>query len=161
MKAFDDIYNANYRSLQRVAKKMIGNVEEVPDILQDIFTDFYSKTNNGSVIQNPGSWLYKATVNKCIDSLRKRRRFLSVEPLTALKSEEEIIDNPDLKKILEYAVARLKPREKALVTLYSEGLSYREMSAATGIRFSSIGKVLSRTLKKLEKELKPHKYELY
>jgi len=45
--------------------------------------------------------------------------------------------------------------------LYSEGLSYREISDATGIKSSSIGKTLSRTLEKLEKELINQKYELY
>ena len=48
-----------------------------------------------------------------------------------------------------------------LVVLYSEGLSYKEIAKASGVRFSSIGKMLSRILKKLETELKSHRYDLF
>ena len=147
--------------MYRVAKKMIGNIEDTRDILQDIFIDFYHKSNNGNVIRNPGSWLYKATVHKCVDALRKHKKFTMIEPYGDLKSEEETNDSRDLKESVELAMLNLKPREKVLVTLYSEGLSYREMAGLTGIRFSSIGKILSRTLKKLAKELKNQKHELY
>ncbi len=47
-----------------------------------------------------------------------------------------------------------------LAVLYSEGLSYKELAQATGINLSSVGKMLSRTLKKLGEELKDQGYEL-
>jgi len=40
-------------------------------------------------------------------------------------------------------------------------LSYREISEAMGIRFSSVGKMLARTLKKMEDEAKKRAIRLY
>jgi len=56
---------------------------------------------------------------------------------------------------------KLKPQERFLVILYSEGLSYKEMAEVTEMKYSSVGKTLSRTLKKIEKELKYQYDELY
>ena len=52
---------------------MVGDSDDVSDIVQEIFIDFFNKTNNGSLIQHPKSWLYRATINKCIDNQRNRK----------------------------------------------------------------------------------------
>lgn len=36
--------------MHRVAIKMVGNIDEVPDIVQEIFIDFFNKTTNGNII---------------------------------------------------------------------------------------------------------------
>ena len=66
-----------------------------------------------------------------------------------------------MKDVISLAVSKLNSQEKILATVYSEGLSYKEIAEVTGIKFSSIGKMLSRTLKKMEKELKNQRYDLY
>jgi len=71
------------------------------------------------------------------------------------------VEARELNEIILIAFSKLKPEEKLLATVYSEGLSYKEISEVTGIKFSSVGKTLSRTLKKMEIELKKQKYELY
>jgi RNA polymerase sigma factor (sigma-70 family) len=161
LNTFEEIYTENYKTMHRVAKKMVGNNDDVSDIVQEIFIDFFNKINNGNVIHSPKSWLYKATINKCVDNLRKRKKFQTTDSLVACKIEEEIIENQDLKTAIYIAISKLKPQEKILATFYSEGLSYKELAEVTGIRYSSIGKVLSRTLKKMEKELRDQHYELY
>ncbi len=144
----------------RVARKMLGDHDAVPDILQEIFMDLYGKLNNGHEIHNPKSWLYKATCNKCVDNLRKRKRYQSIESVYDLKTETETAEKQDMKGIINLAMCMLKPKEKSLVVLYSEGLTYKEIAESTGIRFTSVGKMLSRTLKKMENEFKKMGYEL-
>ena len=161
MNTFEDIYTDNYKAMHRVAIKMVGNIDEVPDIVQEIFIDFFNKTTNGNIIHNPKNWLYKATINKCIDKLRKREKFQSIESLAGIKSEEVTIECQELKAAMDLAISKLKPHEKILAVFYSEGLSYKELAEVTGIKYSSIGKVISRTLRKIEKELRNQHYELY
>ena len=78
-----------------------------------------------------------------------------------LEIEDKQNDINEMKTVILQALSKLNPQEKALAVLYSEGLSYQEMASVTGIKFSSIGKTLSRTLIKLEQELKKHRYEMY
>jgi RNA polymerase sigma-70 factor (ECF subfamily) len=161
LSTFEEIYTENYKTMYRVATRLVGDCDDVSDIVQEIFIDFFNKTNNGNIIHHPKSWLYRATVNKCMDNLRNRKRFQNLESLGEYKNEYELAENQEMKDAITLAISKLNPREKILATVYSEGLSYKEIAEVTGIKISSIGKMLSRTLKKMEKELKNQRYELY
>ena len=147
----------------RVARKMIYDNDVVSDIVQEVFIYFFDKINRGEMkyVKYPKSWLYRATYNKCIDYWRKANRFETVELLEDYSVEDMCEDQSEMKVSLNQAIDRLKPQEKFLVVLYSEGLSYKEMAEVTDIKFSSIGKTLSRVLKKIEIELKGQCDELY
>ena len=145
----------------RVAKKMLGDGDNASDIVQEVFISLHDKLNEGTVILFPNSWLYKVTINKCFDHSKRQKRFQSIDSIKDCKIDEELHETQDSIRLINAALGRLKPQEKVLAVLYSEGLSYKEISVATGIRFSSIGKTLSRTLEKLEIELKNQGYELY
>lgn len=161
MSTFEEIYTKYYSRMVRIAQKMLGDKENAADIVQVVFIYLFTKLNNGTVFLNPGSWLYRATINKCIDYLRKQKRFQNIESLNECKIEEELIEKKETTVAINMAISKLKPKEKVLAVLYSEGLSYKEIAEASGIKFSSIGKTLARTLEKLEKELKKQHYELY
>jgi len=47
LNSFEDIYTDNYKAMHRVAIKMVGNIDEVPDIVQEIFIDFFKKQQMG------------------------------------------------------------------------------------------------------------------
>lgn len=145
----------------RVAQKMVGNTGYVPDIVQEVFVSLFDKLNNGTVILCPGTWLYRATLNKCIDCLRRQKRFQPIESLKDRVVDDELLEQQETAALISRAVSKLKPQERMLVVLYSEGLSYKEIAGATGIRFSSVGKMLSRSLVKLGNELKNQRYELF
>ncbi len=161
MSTFEEIYTENYKTMYRVATRMVGAREDVSDILQEIFIDFFNKTNNGIIIQHPKSWLFRATINKCIDNQRNRRRFQNLDSLGDYRNESEVIEKQEMRDAITVAISKLNHQEKILATVYSEGLSYKEIAEVTGIKFSSIGKILSRTLKKMEKELKNQRYDMY
>ena len=96
-----------------------------------------------------------------MDFLKHSTKFQTIRP-----SDNERADDPDDMKeqritMVHAALSVLNPHERALMVLYSEGMSYKEIAESSGMRFSSVGKTLSRTLEKLENELKKQKYELY
>jgi len=161
LSAFEGIYADNYPKMFRIAKKMVSDSDIASDIVQDVFIYLFDKLNTGNIIVHLNSWLYRATINKCIDYLRNQKRFQTIESLNDAKLEEELVDRQETTAIINRALSKLKPQEKSIVVLYSEGLSYNEIAEATGIKFSSIGKTLQRTLEKLEKDLKDQRYELY
>lgn len=161
MSTFEEIYAQNYTRMFRVAQKMVGDVDNASDIVQEVFIYLLNKLNSGYVIFHTDTWLYRATINKSIDSLKKQNRLRTMESLKESETDEKLFDNKEITYAMNRAVAKLKHKEKIIVVLYSEGLSYKEIAIASGIRFSSIGKTLSRSLEKLEKELISQKYELY
>jgi RNA polymerase sigma-70 factor, ECF subfamily len=161
LSTFQEIYIDNYERMFRVAQKMVGDTDNASDVVQEAFISLFDNLNRGNIILFPGTWLYRVTINKCTDCLRKQKRFQAIESLNDNKIVEELIENKEIKTAINIAIAKLKPQEKILAVLYSEGLSYKEIAVTTGIKFSSIGKMLSRTLEKLGNELKNQYYELY
>lgn len=147
--------------MYHVAIKMVGNKDIASDIVQEVFIYLFDKINNGKPVIYISSWLYKATLNKCIDNHRIQKRFKPIESANHLIIDDETVDLPVSSEFLIKALSGLKPLEKAMVILYSEGFSYKEIADTMDIKFSSIGKMLSRTLDKLEKELKPYYHEMF
>jgi RNA polymerase sigma-70 factor, ECF subfamily len=164
LSTFKEIYIENYTRMFGIAIKMVGDDNTASDIVQEVFIYLFDKLNNGHVILHLNTWLYRATINKSIDCLRNQKRFQTLESLKDSKittSYEHVIYKNETTTAINNAISKLKPREKSLIILYSEGLSYKDIAFATGIKFTSIGKMLSRTLEKLKNELKKENYELF
>jgi RNA polymerase sigma factor (sigma-70 family) len=158
---FNQLYSDNYRLIYNVVRKMIPDRDEVSDIVQEVFIHLYQDLEKEKKIEYPRSWLYKVAVNRCIDCTKMRPKYEKIESASYLNDEDNSVETHEKQAIIKNALNQLKTDERVLAILYSEGLSYKEMAEITGIRFTSIGKTLSRTLTKLGDELKKLKYELY
>ena len=161
MDQFDKIYNDNYRLIFNVVHKMVPDKDDASDLVQEVFINLYQNLGKTATIEHPRSWLYKVSVNRCIDFTRKHPKHTKIELFNNLKDEDNSLEINENQNIIRLALSKLKKDESVLAILYSEGLSYKEIAEITGIRFSSVGKTLSRTLMKLGNELKKLKYELY
>ncbi|SFE60133.1 RNA polymerase sigma-70 factor, ECF subfamily [Sunxiuqinia elliptica] len=144
-----------------VALKMVNDKDVVCDILQDVFVYYFQKSQNGSTINQPGSWLIRATINKCIDYSKSRKKYTKIEGIDPISEGQDPIDRKQDQAIITLALSKLKPQEKTLALLYSEGMSYKEIAEISGIKLSSVGKMLARTIKKLDKILEKMNYEMY
>lgn len=158
---FEDIYKDNYKAMFCVAKKMVFDVDAVRDILQDVFLYFFEKQKIRHEIRQAKSWLIRATINKCVDYLKQRKNNQPLEKMDLLQTDDNYFEKQETELLIRNALSNLKPQERILAVLYSEGFSYKEMAELTDIKFSSIGKMLSRTLGKLKEQLKKQNCELY
>lgn len=161
LKTFEQIYSENYAKLYRVAVKMVGDKENASDIVQEVFLGLYEKFNSGTSVFYLNTWLYRVTLNKSIDCLKRQKKFSPIEASPEHSAEDFSLENVEKEAWVRQALSKLKPRERALLILYSEDFSYKEISDSTGIRFSSVGKTLARTLAKMENQLKAQRHELY
>jgi RNA polymerase sigma factor (sigma-70 family) len=161
LEQFNKIYTDNYHLIFNVVQRMVTDKDDATDIVQEVFINLYQNLKKGAAIDYPRSWLYKVAVNSCIDFSKKRQKHERIESASHVKDEENLFETDEKKTIIRLALGNLKPDERALAILYSEGLSYKDIAGITGIKSSSVGKTLSRTLKKLGNELKKLQYELY
>ena len=160
MNNFETIYKENYIKIYSLAVKLLSDKDIAKDITQETFIALYSSYSKSIEIKYPKTWLYKVATNKCFDIIKQQKLFNTIN-----LDDTHIIDNNDdsnnKSEYIQYAIKQLSAQNRLLVILYSEGVSYKSMAEHTGIKFSSIGKTLSRALKKLELELKDKKDELY
>lgn len=161
MKTFEDIYAENHVKLHRLAQRMVDDRESASDIVQEVFIALYDKLEKGAAILYLNTWLYRVTINKCTDHLNRQKRHRPLEEANDTLAEDSLPERAEREAFVRKALSRLKPTERALLLLYGEGFSYKEMAESTGIRFTSVGKTLARTLVKMEEQLKSLSYELY
>ena len=101
-----------------LARKMINDEDVASDIVQDVFVYYYEKSQVEHVIENPRSWLLRATINKCIDHSAYRKGFM---PLDDLPQKEEPFedewDKTSSKAIVRKALRQLKSKEEMQLVL--------------------------------------------
>ncbi len=153
MIVFTKIYQQNYKMVFRLAYKFLNNKENAADISQEVFISLYHQLKQKKEIHNISSWLYKVTSNQCMSFYNKNKIITGKLNDEEISVETQKEKNPEISE----AVKKMKPQDNILLTLYSEDFSYKEMAEITGIKFSSIGKTLSRALNKLKNEIESEK----
>jgi RNA polymerase sigma-70 factor (ECF subfamily) len=135
----------------------VGDHDNASDITQDVFLHLFSQLKLKGEVINIKAWLYKVTSNLCMTFINKTKRIT--------KQEYEKPDNNEVDKgknieVVE-ALKKMNKRDRILLTLYSEDISYKKMAEITGIKFTSIGKTLSRALKKLKHEMEKQQKQMH
>ena len=145
-----------------IACKMVNDRDVAKDVVQEVFVYYYEKMQSGFQAKNLNSWLIRATINKSIDYLNRKKKHTSLIALNdTAEVENQSIETQQRNTLLHQAIAKLKPLEMKIVVLYSEEYSYKEIAEIAELNFASVGKTLSRTLDKLKNNLKNLNYEMY
>lgn len=138
-------------ALFRFACKTTGNEEDARDIVQSSFEVLWQKKE--SVAPEKGkAFLFQVAYNQSVDMYRKKGRIQYQEELKHGDSHNP--SNPDLKRVLERALAQLDDQARALVLLKDyEGYRYEEIARITGLSDTQVKVYLHRARKTLKQYL--------
>jgi len=131
---------------------MVGNSSDAEDITQDIFVRIYKKLHtlrNEAVLS---TWIWRITMNICIDWLRKKKvkMPLNKEPIFNDRSD------PHLKVTLERMISALPNGYKSVFILHDvEGLNHKEISKTLKISEGTSKSQLHRARLVLRDKLSP------
>ena len=145
--AFESLYADHQKRVFSVALNFFGGHRELAeDVTQQVFLKILSKIGEFQGRSEFTTWLYRITVNACLDEQRKTRRFLSLENVFGFfgtkKTQDEKVLRKEIGGEIRQAVAKLKPKFRLPILLkYVEGLSYQEIAE---ILDCSAGTVASR-----------------
>jgi RNA polymerase sigma-70 factor (ECF subfamily) len=154
--SFESLYEHFAAAIYRFSYRLLGNSEEARDLTQETFFRLFQAMDGGPPIGNPNSWLYTVAANLCANQLKKRarrRRDIGFPDRNGRGHEEELVVRQERESIRR-CLSQLSKRDQVLLMLYGNDLSYEEMSRATGIKTSSIGKTLARGIEKLARLLR-------
>jgi RNA polymerase sigma-70 factor, ECF subfamily len=147
--AMQDLFVANQRRVFSVALNFFGGNDQLAkDITQQVFLKLLTRLDAFRGDSEFTTWLYRITVNTCVDETRKLKRFLNFgdffganEPRVK-HGQDERIYRGEISEEVQQAIAGLKPKFRLPILLkYSEGLSYAEIAE---VLECSIGTVSSR-----------------
>jgi RNA polymerase sigma-70 factor (ECF subfamily) len=141
------LFRAHGDALYRFARVMVREPGDAEDVVQEAFVRLLHHLRCGGDRSNLKSWLFAVTANLSRDHLRRRRRWLAWLPEheRGLRAEPEF-ETRDPQVLFVAALRLLPQRDRLLLMLKVQGLSYREIAAASGIREVSVGRLLARAL---------------
>ncbi|HEY5368997.1 MAG TPA: RNA polymerase sigma factor [Hanamia sp.] len=169
--AFKTIVQTWQNMVYNTALGLLQNTEDAEDTAQDVFMQVYDSIATFKEESKLSTWIYRITVSKSLDLIRKKKRkkrFAFVQSLYG-KNDELAIDPPDFfhpgvkmenkenSAVLFKAVKRLPPNQQtAFVLNKTEGLSYNEIGEIMNLSGSAVDALLQRAKKNLQTSL--HEY---
>lgn len=164
--AFETLYNENQKRVYSIALNFFGGDDQAAkDITQQVFLKIYTRIETFRGDAQLKTWLYRITVNACLDERRKRRRFVFLSDFLGdfltKKSPDETIHRREIGSAVQAEIARLKPKFRLPILLkYVEGLSYEEIAEILDCSKGTIASRLNRGHKMLASRLGHLKNEL-
>ena len=165
-KAFESLYQSNQRRVFSVALNFFGGRSDLAeDVTQQVFLKIFSKIGEFRGDAEFTTWIYRMTVNACIDEQRKTRRFFSIEnffgEFRARKTPDEKFEQREISGEVQKAIATLKPKFRLPILLkYVEGLSYDEIAKVLDCSIGTVSSRLNRGHKMLAQKLAHLKGEI-
>jgi RNA polymerase sigma-70 factor, ECF subfamily len=137
--AFEELYQQHAARLYNVAYRMLGHRTDAEDVVQDAFLLAHRRLESFRGEAALGTWLYRLTVNQCLDRLRSRaaREAHATDSLDEPDSRWQPASRADatLERMdLQAAIARLPDGSRTVFVLHDvEGLEHREVARLLGI----------------------------
>jgi RNA polymerase sigma-70 factor (ECF subfamily) len=138
--------------LFRFCRSVLGQTSDAEDVVQETFLKLLHHLQHGGDRRNLKSWIFTVAANACRDRTRWRVRWL---PWRAELDDRAVAPPgaaPDLRGA-RAAFRALAPRDRLLLSLRAQGLSYKDIASSAGIRQQSVGKLLARAVERWKKGL--------
>jgi RNA polymerase sigma-70 factor (ECF subfamily) len=162
--AFEQLVTRYKAKILTTIHSMLGPGPECDDIAQEIFLSVYFSRENFRHNALFSTWLYRITINKCHDALRKRKhREVSLEKSSdeddELSLEDHLVAHDNVEAYVQQAETRrriaeylrlLPERYRAVLLLRDvNDLSYSEIARIMNERVETIKVVLFRARQRL------------
>ena len=142
----------------------ISNSSSVDDIAQEVFITVYKNLKYFRFESQFTTWLYRITVNKCKDHLRKinvRKIFIPIKEAEGETGRGIDVENKDVSNIVMNAISELPAKLRAPLLLKDiEGFSYQEISETLRCEMGTVKSRIFRAREGLRNILKPMESEL-
>lgn len=173
--AFKIIVETWQGMVYNTALGILQSEEDAEDISQEVFMQVYESISSFKEESKFSTWLYRITISKAMDHIRKKKRkkrFAFIQSLYGKDNEVKIdppdffhpginLENKENAAILFKAIEKLSENQKtAFVLSRIEGLSYNDIGEIMAISNSAVDALLQRAKKNLQTNLKSY-YQLH
>lgn len=155
----EEIFESLESVLLSYALRWVGELSLAEDVVQEAFLKLHSQFEQ---VREPRRWLFRTVHNLALNHQRGARKMV---PLSG--PEQETADAPDPRPLpdeqiihcesvgmVRLSLETLDERSRELIRLkFVENLSYKEISARTGLTIGHVGYLLHHALKEIAGEL--------
>ncbi|MCH2082245.1 MAG: RNA polymerase sigma factor [Saprospiraceae bacterium] len=170
-KSFEQLVGQYQEMIGSVCMGFVQNQTEAEELTQDVFVEVFQSIQKFKGNSKLSTWLYRIAVNKSINLVNHKKRKRQINKVSIFfgfreekekdfkdhgyRSAEQNMENEEVKKALEQALAKLPENQRtAFVLRKYEELSYTEMSEIMEVSVSAIESLIHRASKNMKKHLK-------
>lgn len=162
--AFQVLVKRHKEKVRNIIYITMNNSALVDDIAQDVFITVYRNLKHFRFESQFTTWLYRVTVNRCKDYLRKmnvRKIFFPIEEGSEISEYSTPAENNDISRIVMDAISKLPVKLRMPLILKDiEGFSYQEISETLKCEMGTVKSRIFRGREKLKEILQPLEKEL-
>ena len=153
-RAFEILVRRHSDQVFAIAYRMLGDAQEAEDQSQEVFVKIYRSFNRFRGDAAFSTWLYRITVNTCLDTLSKRKRRLQQVDLDLAeveeirppqagqkgeRSPEQALLQHELVECIQDALMGLRDKERMILTLRDvEEMEYQIIADVLNIGMSAV-----------------------
>lgn len=162
--AFNELMSAQERRMFAVAMRMFGNREDAEDCLQDAMIRIYRAISGFKFQSSFSTWVYRVTMNTCLDELRRRKNRPNTSldglldagwmPADGQDTPEQHAIRSEVRGSLYGFIGELPEDMRAAVVLRDiQGLAYEDIATALDTNVGTVKSRISRGREKLRQKI--------
>lgn len=160
-KEFIQLIQDHQRLINSLCNIYFTTLEDRKDCRQDIVLQLWRAYPNFRQESKVSTWIYQVALHTILAKNKKEKRRVSTEPFS--DSNLSIVAEPvfadDAVQQLQQAINLLADVDKALVILYLEGYSHREIAGILHLTETNISTRFSRVKVQLQRIFQTKQYE--
>ena len=152
---FNRLYKQHETESYSRCFRYISNESDVQDIFQNIWVIVYFHLKDFKFKSEFSSWLYRITTNQCINFLKQKKNFYSIEDtdeefIVADEITDDYLDQIITKENVTNVLAQLSKEEVLILKMrYLDDYSFSTIAKITGLGSGSLRMRINRIKKKL------------
>ncbi len=160
--AFRDLVEQYQSKVLRTCCSFVHSREDAEDLAQEVFVEVYRSAGSFRSDSQIGTWIYRISINKSLDYVRKQRRKKRIADLKGLFSAKnrsietphQQLEEKERAEILREQIAALPETQNIALTLSQhEKMSNRQIAEIMAVSESAVQGLLHRARANLRKNL--------
>ena len=131
--------------IRHICRAYARNEEELKDLIQEVTIQLWRSHKKFENRSKVSTWVYRVTLNVCLAMSKKNKRTVESVSLDNVQVSEEIdeVEKEQIEMLYD-AVRKLKEADRAIVLLYLENKSYKEIAEILGMTVTNVGVKVNR-----------------
>ena len=157
--AFSELFHKYKNLVYKTAYLMLDNADDAEDVLQEVFVQVHKSLSTFQPSKGAfTTWLYRITVNHCLNRRRKRHLFVlsfdEVSPVSLTGHTSSLESKLAEEEATQQALGQLSEKLRTVVILrYYWELSYAEIAQILDAPVGTVKSRLNLALKTLHRKL--------
>lgn len=168
LEAYEKIIKLYEKKVFNIIYYMVKDENQIEDIAQEVFIKIYKNLHNFKGNSSIYTWIYRITINTCIDTLKKHKKVIYLEDTIKNKDGEEtklqlednsklpneIVEDNEIKEKLIKCIRKLPYEQSTIIILRDiKGFSYMEIAEILKLNLGTVKSKISRARSALKEEL--------